>query len=58
MIAEPPFEPGAVQVSVACALPAAAVVRLGAPGAVAGIAESAFEGLLVPTAFVAVTVKE
>ena len=57
MIAEPPFETGAVQVSATWALPRVAAVRVGVPGTVAGIAVSAFEAGPAPTPFVAVTVK-
>ena len=61
MIAEPPFDAGAVNVTVACALPAVAVAPVGAPGTVAGVTGvtlfDAAEGALGPTAFVAVTVK-
>ena len=35
MIVEPPFEAGAVKVTVACALPAVAVPIVGAPGTTA-----------------------
>src|SRR3954470_3913121 len=58
VIAEPPFEAGAVKVTVACALPAVAVPIVGAPGTVAGVTlfEGA-EGGLAPMAFVAMTVK-
>jgi hypothetical protein len=38
--------------------PAVAVARLGAPGTVAGVAERLFEAGPVPSAFLAVTVKE
>ena len=57
MIAEPPLDAGAVNVTVACALPLVAVAPVGASGTVAGV--TAFEGAdggPVPTAFVAVTV--
>ena len=61
MIAEPPFEAGAVKVTVAWALPATAVTAVGAPGAVAGAdGVTELEAVLeteVPTAFVAATVK-
>ena len=61
-MALPPLEAGAVQLTVAWALPAVAVAPVGAPGAVAAGAagvtplEGAEAGL-VPAAFVAVTVK-
>ena len=53
----PPFEAGAVKLTVACALPAVAVAFVGASGAVAGVTglEGADDGP-VPTALVAVTV--
>ena len=60
-MAEPPLETGAVQETVAEALPATALALLGAPGAVTG-ATGVTEmddalALLVPTVLVAVTVK-
>jgi hypothetical protein len=58
VIALPPLLAGAVQLRVACALPAVAVTPVGAPGTVAGV--TLFDGAdagLVPMAFVAVTVK-
>ena len=55
---DPPFEAGGVKVTVACALPRAALALVGAPGTVAGVTEfEADEAAPVPTAFVAVTVK-
>jgi hypothetical protein len=58
VIAEPPFEAGAVNVIVASPLPRTAVTLVGAPGVVAGVtALLADEAEPVPTAFVAVTVK-
>ena len=60
-MALPPFEAGAVKLTVACALPAVAVTPVGAPGTVAGAAGvTLFDGLdalPVPTEFVAVTLK-
>jgi hypothetical protein len=59
--AEPPSETGAVHARATCPLPRTADVRLGGPGTVAagvGVAVRAFELGPVPTAFVAVTVKE
>jgi hypothetical protein len=57
----PPSDVGAFHDSVTL-FPGCAETRTGAPGAVAepaaGVAESAFEAGPVPTAFVAVTVKE
>ena len=52
------MDAGAVQPRVTLLVPGCAELSVGALGAVAGIAESAFEGRLVPTAFVAVTVNE
>jgi hypothetical protein len=58
VIALPPFEAGAVKLTVAWALPAVAVPIVGAPGTVAGVTllEAADAGP-VPIAFVALTVK-
>jgi hypothetical protein len=56
VIAEPPFEAGAVQETVANALPATAETPVGAPGTVAGVtAADAVESVELPTAFVAFT---
>ena len=50
---------GALKLIVACVLVATAVTPVGAPGTVAGVTEfDALEGVLVPTAFIATTVKE
>jgi hypothetical protein len=58
VIAEPPLLAGAVNVTLACALPAVAVPIVGAPGTVAGVTLfDAAEGALPPTALLAVTVK-
>src|SRR5258708_1382277 len=58
LIWDPPLEAGAVQVTVAWALPAVAVTAVGAPGGPMGMtALEAVEAGLVPTALVAVTVK-
>ena len=58
MIAEPPLDPGAVNVTVAWAIPAVAVPMVGAPGTVYGVtALDALEGFEVPPVLVAVTVK-
>ena len=58
MIAEPPFETGAVKVTVASPLPRTALTLVGVPGVVAGVTELLVgEEELVPFAFVAVTVK-
>ena len=60
-MAAPPFEAGAVKLTVACPWPAAAETLVGAPGTVAGTSGvtllEAVEALEVPTEFVAVTVK-
>lgn len=59
MIGRPPVEAGAVHVTVACATPAVALTPVGAPGAVAACAVTAFEAddaALVPVPFAAVTV--
>ena len=58
MIGEPPVEAGAVQVTVAWALPRRAATLVGAPGTVAGVtaALAALAGP-VPTALVAATLK-
>jgi hypothetical protein len=53
-----PFAAAADQFNVTLAFPAAALFSVGAPGVVAGVAESAFEAGPVPTEFVAVTVNE
>jgi hypothetical protein len=57
VIADPPLLAGAVNVIVACPLPAVALTPVGVPGVVAGVtALLAVEDALVPFAFVAVTV--
>jgi hypothetical protein len=57
-IVEPPLLDGAVNETVACPLPVTAVTPVGAPGIVAGVTEfDALDAVLVPCAFVAVTVK-
>jgi hypothetical protein len=57
-MAAPPFEVGAVQVTVACALPPLAETVVGAPGTVAGVtAADGPDAGPVPFAFAAVTVK-
>ena len=57
MIADPPVFPGGVNVIVACPLPRVAVPIVGASGVVAGVTLLlALDAVLVPTAFVAVTV--
>jgi hypothetical protein len=58
VIAEPPSLPGGVKVTVASPLPRVAVPIVGAPGTLAGTTELLVEeAILVPIAFVAVTVK-
>ena len=57
VIAEPPLDPGALNVIVASPFPRVAVPIVGAPGVVAGVTELLVpEETLVPCAFVAVTV--
>jgi len=57
MMFEPPLLPDGVNVIVACPFPAVALTPVGASGIVAGVTElDALEAVLVPTAFVAVTV--
>ena len=57
VIAEPPLELGAVNVTVACALPAVAVPMVGAPGTVAGVTLfDAAEAAPVPAELLAVMV--
>ena len=57
-MAEPPLLPGVVKVTEADALPAVAVLMVGAPGTVAGVTELlAAEAGPVPLLLVAVTVK-
>ena len=55
VIGEPPFDAGARNETVACALPAAAVPMIGAPGTAPGVTLTAAEAGPVPTAFVALT---
>ena len=56
-MAEPPLLTGAVKEIVASPFPRTAVTLVGAPGTVAGTTELLVdEGVLVPAAFVAVTV--
>ena len=59
MIALPPLEDGAVQLTVACPLPGVALTPVGAPGTVELAGVTLFEDAdagPVPTEFVAVTV--
>jgi hypothetical protein len=57
VMALPPSEAGALQERLTWASPAVVVSRVGAPGTVAGVADSALDAGPVPTPFVAVTVK-
>jgi hypothetical protein len=53
----PPFESGAVHVTVACASPAVALTAVGAPGVVNGVTLlDASDGALDPATLAAVTV--
>ncbi len=57
-MAAPPLEAGAVQVTVAEALPPVAVPMVGAPGTVAGVTElDAPDWAPVPTLLMAATLK-
>jgi len=57
VIAEPPLEDGAVQLTTAEESPATALTLVGVPGTVAGVtAPEALDAEPVPRAFVAVTV--
>ena len=54
----PPVEFGAVNATLACALPAVATGLVGAPGTVCGVtAPDAIEATEFPTALIATTVK-
>ena len=57
MIAEPPFDAGAVNAIVACVFPGVAVPIVGAPGTVRGVTLTLALALPVPTAFVAFTLQ-
>jgi hypothetical protein len=58
VIALPPFEPGADQLTVTCSSPGIPDTEVGAPGSVNGVtAEEAEDAAPSPTALVAVTVK-
>ena len=58
VIAEPPLLACAVKLTVVCALPATAITLVGGLGTVLGITEEdEFEGVLLPLALVAITVK-
>ena len=57
MIGEPPVDNGALQLTMACVLPAVAVTLVGAPGTVAGVtALEAEDGTPAPMRLVATTV--
>ena len=57
-MALPPFDAGAVKLTLACPFPAVAVPMAGVLGTVAGVTEFyASEATLVPAPLVAVTVK-
>ena len=58
MIGLPPLDAGADQARDTCAFPDVAVLRVGAPGTVRGVADSVFDGAPGPAAFVAVTLNE
>ena len=58
MIAEPPFDAGALQESAACEFPGVATTDVGAPGIVRGvIAREALDGADSPWTLIATTVK-
>ena len=58
MIADPPFDVGAVQEIKACALSGVALTEVGAPGIVRGvIAADAVDGRELPASLIATTVK-
>jgi hypothetical protein len=58
VIADPPFDTGAVKATEASVLPGVATGEVGAPGTVAGVtAEDVSEAAPSPTALVAMTVK-
>ena len=57
-MADEPATPGAIQVTVAVALPRVAVTLVGAPGTVVGVTDAeAAEAALAPAALVALSVK-
>jgi hypothetical protein len=58
VIALPPSDDGADHDSVTWEFPGVAVLRVGAPGVVPGVAESAFEAGPLPATFAATTVNE
>ena len=58
MIGLPPVEAGADHASVTWVFPGVAVLRVGAPGTVRGVAERPFEAAPCPATFVALTVNE
>jgi len=58
VIAEPPFDAGALQESAACEFPGVAITDVGAPGIVRGvIAREALDGADSPWTLIATTVK-
>ena len=56
-MADPPVEVGAIQLTVACALPAVAVTEVGTPGDVAGVAVTVELDAEVPPELIAETRK-
>ena len=57
MIAEPPLLAGAVNATLALALPAVTVPIVGAPGTVRGVTDAELDAALDPTALFALTVQ-
>jgi len=58
VIADPPFDAGAVKLNIASIFPAVAVTFVGTPGTADGVtAVEAVEGKLLPFTFIATTVK-
>lgn len=57
MIAEPPFDAGAVKAMLAWPLPAVAAPIVGASGAVAGVTLALADAAELPRAFVAITLQ-
>ena len=58
VIAEPPFDAGAVNAICACVFPAVAAPIVGAPGIVAGVTVALADAVELPRAFVAITLHE
>jgi hypothetical protein len=57
-MAAPPFDTGAVQLTVACAFPPVALTAVGAPGTVAGVTLlDGADAAPMPTLLLALTVK-